>query len=68
MKIAYRLENVDNIDATLTMTMSICDWEDFASQIPMTGGPALPIGKAIRAVIYNAKQSFEGAEEYLGDD
>lgn len=57
MKASFRLQNTDNVDATLSITMSLGRWKKFLEQLP-GDYPAWDVSRKIKEMIYEAEQQY----------
>lgn len=58
MKISGGLENVNKIEATLTITMPLGDWLELKQQLA-TQYPSWKLGNAIGELWYKAKKEYD---------
>ena len=58
MKTKFKLENPDEMDATLTVTMSLGDWKRLSGQLS-TAWPSSKLEYAIADVLRKAQRTFE---------
>lgn len=58
MDVQFKFENVDDVQATLTVTMTVGEWRALKTQLAVTEHPSWRLGNAIRDVIYKAETTF----------
>ena len=62
MKSSFMIQNLDNVEATLIVTMRVEEWRQILKQLD-TKWPSWKFGEAIVAMITAFNKNFEGVEE-----
>lgn len=63
MKAMVHLTNADDVEATLTMSMTIGDWRRLREQLQGPAYPTWKFAKAIRALVERADAHFHEVHE-----
>lgn len=58
MKTTFRLNNADDMEATLTATMTLGQWKALRAQLPVAAWPGTDLRAAIYDLIVKADQTF----------
>lgn len=63
MKFSFQLQNVDNFEATATITMRICEWKTLFNQLKNANiaynWPASDLADVARDIVTTATEKFE---------
>lgn len=64
MRASYKVHNVEEVEATLSITMSITDWKRLYAQLDFsTAHPYGDVLDAVKQLVRDANQAFESEKE-----